>query len=358
MNHFQKAFTLLEILLVVVALAILASIVILAINPSRQLATARNAQRFMDVNTIQKALYQYSIDHNSLSGFVSTTPLEICRSNASSCSGLIDLSLLTNNSTYLTSLPADPQATSSNGIGYITYLLPSGRPVVSASLAELGKIIGQGISVSEEPFVCGDNIIFKSLIYGTIIGPDGRCWFDRNLGATTTANNVSGYGWYYQWGRSGDGHQIYSLTNKTTTQSPVDSPGHNNFIYGMISPYDWRNPQSPNTASLWAGVNGGTNNPCPVGWRVPTTSEWLALINSIPKITNTVTAYSSILKLTTNGHRYYNNALLYNQGISGYYWSSGVSGTNALGLYFDVSGVNSARVNFRGYGLAIRCIQN
>ncbi|MEI7620399.1 MAG: FISUMP domain-containing protein [Candidatus Falkowbacteria bacterium] len=350
----KKAFTLLEILLVVAAIAILAGIVVLAINPSRQLAKARNAQRSMDVNTIQKAVYEYSIDHNSLSGVVSTTPLEICRSGASTCSGLIDLSFLTNGSTYLTSLPVDPQVASLNGTGYVIYLLPSGRPVVSSSLTELG----QEISVIEKPFVCGDTLNFNSLVYGTVVGPDNRCWFDRNLGATTTANNVSGYGSYYQWGRAADGHQNYSVSDKTTVQSLVDNPGHNDFIYGMISPYDWRNPQSPNIASLWAGVNGGVNNPCPVGWHVPTTLEWSSLINSVPKITNTATAYSSVLKLTTNGHRYYNNALLYNQGSSGYYWSGGTSGNSSLGLYLDVSGANSARVNFRAYGFAVRCLQN
>ena len=60
----KKAFTLLEILLVVAAIAILASIVILAINPSKQLADTRNSQRRIDVNTILNAVYQYAIDKN------------------------------------------------------------------------------------------------------------------------------------------------------------------------------------------------------------------------------------------------------------------------------------------------------
>ncbi len=58
----QKAFTLLEILLVIAAIGILAAIVIVAINPQRQLAQVRDTERQSNINALAKALDQYLID--------------------------------------------------------------------------------------------------------------------------------------------------------------------------------------------------------------------------------------------------------------------------------------------------------
>ncbi len=112
----NKAFTLLEILLVVAIIAILAGIVIVAINPAKQLGTSRDAERKSDINTIYKAVNQYLIDKGSLTGLsLPTTATYICNSN-SQPSGCIDLSILV--PTYIPAIPNDPQATTSEGTGY------------------------------------------------------------------------------------------------------------------------------------------------------------------------------------------------------------------------------------------------
>lgn len=136
----QEGFTLLEILLVVAAIGILAGIVILAINPNKQLGDTRNVQRKADVNTILNAVYQYSIDNGSLPASITTNQTEICKTGGS-CTGLIDLDDLTDAEKYLTSIPYDPTGGSTNGAGYEIKKTANGRVTIVAPDAEQGATI-------------------------------------------------------------------------------------------------------------------------------------------------------------------------------------------------------------------------
>jgi prepilin-type N-terminal cleavage/methylation domain-containing protein len=134
----RRGFTLIELLLVIGIIAILASIVIVAINPTKQLGDARNAQRRSDVNTILNAVYQYAIDNNgSIPAGITVTADEICQTGGTT-TGCVDLDVLTGS--YLVSVPNDPQATTDDA-GYQIVRDANSRITVSAPLAENSETI-------------------------------------------------------------------------------------------------------------------------------------------------------------------------------------------------------------------------
>ncbi len=139
----RQGFTLIELLLVIGIIAILASIVIVAINPTKQLGDARDAQRRSDVSTILNAVYQYAIDNNGNlpSGIPTGTAKPICQASMlpadcvdASFAG-VNLRMLTGS--YLTNIPKDPRVSSTGtGTRYNIIQDANGRITVSAPDAE------------------------------------------------------------------------------------------------------------------------------------------------------------------------------------------------------------------------------
>jgi prepilin-type N-terminal cleavage/methylation domain-containing protein len=143
----RRGFTLIELLLVIGIIAILASIVIVAINPTKQLGDARNAQRRSDVNTILNAVYQYAIDNNGNlpSGIPTGTARRICMTGVigAACTTTlngVDLNALTGS--YLVRVPVDPLITATaTGTNYFIVQDANGRITVTAIGAEQGETI-------------------------------------------------------------------------------------------------------------------------------------------------------------------------------------------------------------------------
>ena len=140
----KAGFTLLEILLVVAAIAILAGIVIVAINPTKQLGDTRNAQRWSDATTILNAVYQYAIDNNgTLPSGITGSATAICSTTGSACAtaGFVDLGVLTTDEKYIVDIPVDPQCATTSSSCYTIEKTNHNRVTVSATDAEQSMTI-------------------------------------------------------------------------------------------------------------------------------------------------------------------------------------------------------------------------
>ena len=215
-----------------------------------------------------------------------------------------------------------------------------------------------------------------NFVYYSVTGADGKTWLNNNLGAhyanqdhpsfnftqqATSGTDYLAYGSLFQWGRPADGHELISWTNSTTgtavngtttIQPNSDTPADNLFITTNPNPYDWRGTQNDN---LWQGVNG-INNPCPVGYRVPTLAEFNSLV-SASNITDGDTAASSTLKFIRSGSRNFDGLIYGSTNISSY-WSSSVSGTGSSRFTNYYTLISLGGNACRAYGSNIRCIKD
>jgi len=177
-NKYKKGFTLLEILLVIAAIGILAAIVLVAINPTKQIESARSAQRKSEINSITKAIQQYSIDNNGQYPVgIETGAKPICNTGSlqtggPSCTGFVDLKVLV--PTYIASIPQSDSnnyyVRRSNNNIEVSHPRDSiwnigGTPSLDLNFAKNKSLI-DGVS--------GNNLIsFARNSTGTYIGEDG-----------------------------------------------------------------------------------------------------------------------------------------------------------------------------------------
>ena len=266
-------------------------------------------------------------------------------------------------STGVTGLTASiSQGLFTSGIGNLVYAI-SGTPSASGTASFALSIGGKSCTLTivvygvQPAYAAGAVFCNGATIVNDVINPTtGKTWMDRNLGASQTATSstdANSYGDLYQWGRGIDGHQCRNSTIEVTSLAVSDQPGITRFITNnaQTNTGDWRNPQNNN---LWQGVNG-INNPCPNGYRVPTSSEIDAERLSWSS-NNSIGAFASPLKLPLAGDRLGSNGFLYDVGSSGVYWSSTVSTIYSNNVAF---GASSAGIysNVRSCGYSIRCIK-
>jgi len=202
----------------------------------------------------------------------------------------------------------------------------------------------------------------------------GRCWMLSNLSYAggTSNGGVATYGDTRTLNNgAGSSHSLLSpayyeptgsnVSLKGTDPSTSTDGGATNKQYGLL--YNWCGAMGGQTAacnSANTGQSSITNTSvCPAGWRLPTadatTGEFTQLNTAINSGSTT-----SDLKLREDwlvqrsGMWYVSFS---NQNAYAYFWSSTIgSDTDAKVMYAGASAVALANYYNKGYGLAARCI--
>ena len=219
---------------------------------------------------------------------------------------------------------------------------------------------------------------------------NGVCWATHNLAAHGVfVDNPEDFGALFQWGRRGDGHE-----QRNSTRYPTDNGERENgtvsgaenfdangqivsshaafgkFIKGNSGNLNWRDPH---LNTLW---NSGTesnpiktaNDPCPPGWRMPTNTELntLASLPSSQRVWTTNWNRTGVagrvfgtapnrLFLPAAGFRDHDDGVVFDEGSSGYYWSSTGYQSRAFFLFLLSSNVRSETLA-RANGHSVRCV--
>jgi len=146
----RKGFTLIEILIVIGLIAVLAGVLIVALNPARQFQQARNAQRWNNIDTLMGAVISNLTDNRGTftcgAGTLPATAKVMADATSLPAGYNIGPCL---SPTYAVSLPYDPSAsgakwnsTTDYNLGYtIMQDATSGRITIAAPGAELSQVI-------------------------------------------------------------------------------------------------------------------------------------------------------------------------------------------------------------------------
>jgi hypothetical protein len=230
---------------------------------------------------------------------------------------------------------------------------------------------GAGIVKNEQVDFASSENYYQ--VIPTIYSTSNKIWMDRNLGATSraTTNNLTGSdainGYYYQWGRNSDGHQVLdpSVANQTTTQiTSTTSTSTTKFVIGtsITSAFNRSFVTLNQEDALWT-LPSKINNPCPKGFHVMSeidlNNEGITNSSLAANLTNLKRLY-----FACNGRRRGTDGYVsVAQTIYGYYWTSTpTTGGYSKNMYFNTSSNQVSIPDVSSYNRAtgsnVRCVKD
>jgi prepilin-type N-terminal cleavage/methylation domain-containing protein len=143
MKSRKTGFTLMELLIVIAIIGTLATVMIVSINPPRQLAKARDTDREADLISILAAVYQYTAEHSGdlpdTDGDPATSNFPTSETCIGTDVGCFDLASAGETGdtivpVYLAEIPSDPRTGTPPGdTDYTIYVDANNRLIASAS---------------------------------------------------------------------------------------------------------------------------------------------------------------------------------------------------------------------------------
>lgn len=141
-------FKLLEILVILSAFVVIGLLVLLAVNPNKEAAEARNVKRIADVSSILTMVSSYARQYGEIPEVIPVNEScvyygnEICKSGPYDCTDLVKMSAIyTEDDGELVVIPEDPLYISINGTGYYIAQGKEGLVTVCAPHAERNEKI-------------------------------------------------------------------------------------------------------------------------------------------------------------------------------------------------------------------------
>lgn len=177
----------------------------------------------------------------------------------------------------------------------------------------------------------------------------------KNVWASVEWTWSNSFWHYFQWGNNYWFPNQWSVLRSSTLVSNPTIPYNNNiFVMNTNFPYDWITPQNTNLRPE------KTQWPCNNWYHIPTQAEWQWLYNVWLSVATWASPSAGDLRRNTlliprAGNRDHSNSYVYNQFFYGYYWSSTPSDIKSYIVRLSSSSIDTLVSSNRVLGFSVRC---